>query len=332
MAKTKKTEEAPVKAKAKSISDALAAAGVAASRKSVTLLDPAALTLIRDPQHPLYDPRVDDPVDPESAFYKDLLAVGVRNPILVRRNGTRKDGTPILEVAGGRQRTKTMVHINEHHPLADGVRKVPVEFVQGDDAAMVLLALAENHLRRDETPYSRAVKIQKAVALGKSPAEIAQACGWKNAAEVERHLLILNFIPEVQAKFNGELPAGSIKDFANVPREEQAVVLAKVQDSGASTRVEVATAIKAARAGTDYVAPVKATTKPPAMWPRNKLELLKVNAQAKAEVLRTTPGAANSHEQMAACAALVDYLLGNAKALENYPHLATVVAETAAVR
>lgn len=331
--KNGKNEEKKAASKGpKSLADRLKAQGFEASRESITLIEPEALSLIRDEKHPLYDPRVEWPVDPNEAFYKDIKARGVTDPVKVRRNGVDKQGRDILQVVDGRQRVQTLMHLNAHEPLPDGKkRKLKVLFVDGDDKAMILISLASNSMRKDETPFSRAVKMKMALEQGASREEVAQACGWGTPAygqrQVEQHLALLSMVPEVQQAFNtGGLPIGALGQFATVPREEQAEVLATVTASGAKTGTQVKAAVAAARNGEAYVAPEKSEGRTPRMWNRDKVDLLRQKLEAKrSDVLPI------AFQELDACIALLTFLLGDATKLEKFPHLQSAVAEVAAV-
>lgn len=263
--------------------DKLKAAGIVASRLNLTLLEPEVLTLITDPQHPLYDERVNYPVDPESPLYKDIASKGVEKPIEVRKNGEDDDGKPILQVVDGRQRVMILRHVNVHLPAGAMKRKLPVNFVTGQDRELVLRGLSSNLLRVEETALSKAVKAQKARSLGCSMEEIAQACNLRTVKPIEELLLILNFMPEVQKAFNGELPAAAIKTFAKVPREKQLDALTKMRSSGAKTSRQVKAAVEAARDGKQYVAPPANEQK--AWSPAKMEELLAQYQRNSAEIV-----------------------------------------------
>lgn len=315
---SKKASPAAGGKRARTEADKLKQAGIIASRMNVTLMDPADLTLIREKDHPLYDPRVENEVDPADPFYKDILKNGVRDTVKVRKNGEDKAGRPILQVVDGRQRVMTLIHINTHHPLPSGPRRLKVEFIHGDDGVMVLTSLATNHQRKDETPYSRAVKIQKAKALGRSNEEIAEACRWLTTTPVEQHLLILNFVPEVQQAFNKELPVGAIKTFAKVPREEQIEALRKIREGGAKTKREVAAAVKASREGTAYVAPVGTATISTDRLRKMKEALSYELARHKSVNPSVVPADPFALTSLTASIALLDHLLGDEDALVGF--------------
>jgi ParB family chromosome partitioning protein len=253
--------------------DKLKAAGIIASRLNLTLLEPEVLTLITDPQHPLYDARVHIAVDPESPLYRDIAARGVEKAIEVRKNGQDKDGRPILQVVDGRQRVQILLHVNAHLPAGQPKRKVPVNFVTGQDRELVLRGLSSNLLRVEETPYTKFVKCEKARSLGCGLEEIALACNLRTTKPIEELFLIGNFVPEVQQAFNGELAVALIKTFAKVPREEQLDALTKLRSSGAKNSRQGKAAVEAARDGEQLTLPEKTER----AWKPGKVEQLRSN-------------------------------------------------------
>lgn len=317
---TTQNHAAPEK-RARTEADKLKAAGLNASRANLTLLEPEALTLITDPAHPLYDERVNIPVDPTEPIYLDILARGVEKPIEVRKNGERNDGRPILQVVDGRQRVQILLHINAQLPEGASKRKIPVNFVMGDDRDMVLRGLSSNLLRREETVLTKAIKAQKAMALGCGIEEIATACNLRTTKPVEDWLLVLNFIPEVKAAFNGELPASAIKTFAKVPREEQLMALEKVRGVGAKNQKQVAAATEAARTGKAYVAPAGMMT---------QAQVAKLLDQSR-EALKQARAHAKRFAKDAALMDDVKMVQGSADILERTAHLEGAVHALEAV-
>jgi ParB family chromosome partitioning protein len=241
---------------------------------NLTLLEPEVLFLITDPQHPLYDERVNIPVDPESPLYKDIAARGVEKAIEVRKNGQDKDGRPILQVVDGRQRVQ-ILRARQRAP-AGGVmkRKLPVNFVTGQDRELVLRGLSSNLLRVEETPYSKFDQVREgALARLRSIEEIALACNLRTTKPIEELFLIGNFVPEVQQAFNGELAVALIKTFAKVPREEQLDALTKLRSSGAKNSRQGKAAVEAARDGEQLTLPEKTER----AWKPGKVEQLRSN-------------------------------------------------------
>lgn len=304
---------APKTSKPKTHADRLTQAGVEAKRSyDVVLMDPADLHLERRPGYSNFDPRVNDPVDVADPVYQSILANGVQQPVQAREDGER-NGKPIMTVVVGRGRVQKLIHINKHHPLPSGPRRLKVVLVKGSDGEMVLLNLASN-IGKPESPYSLAVKIGMAEKLGMDLAAIARACGWSSVAPVKLYMPILNFPAEVQQAFHGPdaLPLSSVKFFARVPHEERVSVLEKVRAGGAKKTREVAAAVEASTNGHAYVAP----TPKKRIW--------------KAERVEALVGAISAQKGEAAAAAILRHILGEADALADFPVLQEAVAKVAA--
>lgn len=302
---------------AKTTAEALREHGIDIGRATIHMIDVKALTVVSDPAHPLYDPRVHEPIEKlrETGTYASILEEGVRDAIGVRRNGLDENDRPILEVAWGRQRTRMLLDINariERGELQGEVRRISCIFVHGSIQQIVLLGLAENCQRLEETPWSKSVKMHNAKRAGATIVEIARACN-TTPAHVEEHLTLQGFAPEVQQAFNGELPATTIAVFANVPQEKQAAALAEVRASGAKGTRQIAGAVKAARKGEHYKPPETR----PQMWRRTKIEAL----SARLDKLAMT-GATGS----AGASAMVRFLLGDSEALKSFPALHALVS------
>lgn len=305
---------AAAKKKAKTPADRLTQAGVPVWRVYQTvLMYPEDLTLVRDPKDPLFDPRVNDPVDPSSARYQEILAAGAPHTAIKAREDGEKNGKKIIKVVDGRDRTQILQHINKHHPLESGRRKIKVDLVHGDDGEMVLLSLSANG-HKEETPYSLAVKIGKAEKCNQSLDEIARACGWTTVLPVKKHLAILNFVPKVQAAFHGPeaLSLAAAAHFTKVPRDEQEAALDKVQSGGAKKAREVEAAVQASQKGEEYVPPAPRKR----IWSAERVEKL---AQAISE-----------QKGEAGAAAILRHITGDPDALKDFPVLQEAVAKLTA--
>lgn len=291
----------------KSIADRLKDSGFKdVSRGTLTYLYPDDLTVVVDPAHPLYDPRVEWPLD--LAKVADIRERGVMHPILIRENGEDAKGRPILEVIDGRRRVLHAREVNKG--LKNGSRiRVPVVFAHGDDIQMVLHAIALNANREDETVHSRAVKVQKVIKLGATVEDVAKAlCTTTKTVGVL--LAYLNLHKNVQKAIDaGQIPVGSIASFAKVPREEQEAMLEKVRVSGATKRHEVADAVSAHKKGEDYVAPDRKKA-----WGRAELKRL-----------RSTLDVAGSSKEVRVAKALIDLFLGDGEALVEFPTVAAAI-------
>lgn len=172
-----------------------------AQRAPAFSFDPATeLTLITDPKHPLYDARVNLPV--ERSMVLDVAARGVFQPIGVRRVGDER------VVLFGRQRVKAaivanvlgaggfyggdvpalqnaIVFMGKGEPFVDQLKKLmagkPIRVPAvtrnaGDDSAARMMMKAENAHRRGDATVERIRAAQMAVEKhGDSVADIAQA-------------------------------------------------------------------------------------------------------------------------------------------------------------
>lgn len=314
---------------AKSLAEDLKAHGVEASRTNTWNVPPEALTLITDRSHPLYDERVHDPVDEESDDFKSILGSspdtgGVRQAIFIQRDGRAKDGTPALNVVAGRQRTKMARRANEIRKKRGWpLLSVPVKEVRGTSGEMVLIALEENALRKAETPWTLAVKADIAIRLGESTERVARACGLKTPAVLEKYLLLINMDPKVQQAFHkGELGAGVIGEWADIPRAEQAARLEAVRASGATKNHEVRAVLTAAAAGKAYKPP---TSKK--MLGRPQLEGLgKALAQRHQEAKGRGGVPVREQAALSVAAAVVDFITsGDAGALAEFPEVRDVI-------
>lgn len=255
----------------KSLAEKLKAAGLEASRANITMMDPAALTVVIDKTHPLYDDRVHLALDEELIGSFDQM--GVINPVEIRENGSNENGVPILEVVSGRRRTLNLRECNKRRVAKNlPVLRIPVRVVYGSDAEMVLRAIAENAMRKDETPSSKATKIAIALRLGSTEEDVAKALG-SAISTVQNLVRFLNLTPDVQAAIDTkELPLGAVDTFADVPRDQQAAVLTKLREAASNggsklKNHEVKAAVKAARKGERYQ-PTGQTR----VWPRQRIE------------------------------------------------------------
>lgn len=314
--------------KFKSIDEELRHHGHAASRgKSPIYADPKALTLIRDKAHPYWDPRVEDVVDENSSFYKDIAKNGVEVPVKVQRDGKNSDGSPRYLVWDGRQRVMTALAINANEGRTEETLiRVPFVVEDMEQGDVVMRSLALNIQRKGESPYSIAVKVSKALKLGKSLEELTEACGFTDTRILEKYLKLLNFHPEVQMAFHqGRLLVGNIVDFADVPFDQQVEVMAKVLDSGATKTHEVKATVQAVREGREVRLPEVKKTLGRAQLEKVGL-VLGVLVEQKAPLIKPIEAGQSGGEAvdaaiLAGAAAMLRVIQGDRAVLEQYPAL-----------
>ena len=238
----------------KTLADAFKEAGVDAGRGGgYTLVDPEGLVVVRDKEHFLYDPRVEEPLD--EAFVLELMQVGVHTPIRTFSNGV-KNGRPNVLVVAGRRRTLHLREANKRRAArGEPPFRIPTIVVDGDDKSLVLLAISENAHRKQESPASRAAKVQRALQLGCTETEVSRALG-VSFTTLKQLREYVNLDPSVQTAIDKkEIPLSATKSFAAVPREDQAKALDVVKKSGARKTFEVKPAVEAATKGTTVELP-----------------------------------------------------------------------------
>lgn len=196
-----------------------------AKTRKYFFMDPIELTLVTDKAHPLYDPRVER--EPEERLVRNIISYGVKNPILVRKNGDK------VEVVAGRQRTKAAIEANKRLER-DGFEKilVPVIPARGDDKSMVGVMILENELRQDDNPFEKANKALNLYNAGWGEDELATVFGVTEQTIgnwLRLHDLSDSVKDAVQA---GDLSASAAGELAHLDREEQDKQLEELQTDG----------------------------------------------------------------------------------------------------
>ncbi|MDR5756482.1 ParB/RepB/Spo0J family partition protein [Caballeronia sp. LZ035] len=173
---------------AKNSVDAYGASG----KTNLLFFDPERLVLVTDVTSPLYDPRVDLPVNEDLARNIDFQ--GVLQPISVVKNTE----TGETEVAVGRQRTKAARLANEwRRARGEQPIQIPAQVYRGDRRTALTAIIGENELREADTPLGRAEKMRRVMALGYSEAEIGTIFGCSTST-VHATLALLDCCAEVR--------------------------------------------------------------------------------------------------------------------------------------
>lgn len=204
----------------------------AQGRKDLLMLAPESITLITDPEHPLYDERVNLPID--ESMVLNIMANGVIEAVGVHRLET-KEGT-IVACVYGRQRVKNAVEANKR--LAKEGKEtvlVPCKIERGDDSTLFGLIISENAIRRGDTPLVNARKVQKYLAMGRNIGDAAIQFGCSEQT-IRNYLALLETDKAVQkAVEHGKIGAAVAFDIAaKIPREEQAEKVKELIESGAT--------------------------------------------------------------------------------------------------
>jgi ParB family transcriptional regulator, chromosome partitioning protein len=201
-------------------------------------VDPKLLVLISDPNHPLYDERVDAPTD--DAMVASIKRFGVVEPIIVRKNGEA------LEVVDGRQRVKNAIEANRQlKEEGKYLIKVPVVFYRGGDGAdLVGTAITLNEVRRPDAVLIKAAKARRMLQVGATLAEVAMAFGVVPAT-IENWIRLDGLTSNVKRLVaKGDVPYTAAMRLARLPREKQDDAAKKIL-----TRPTNANAIRAVQGG-----------------------------------------------------------------------------------
>lgn len=199
----------------------------AETRGEVYFYYPEDLISADDEGHPLYDPRVEKPLDEQ--MVESIMLYGVKENLIIRKNGARKDGTPVIEIMDGRQRKRNAVEANRRL-VAAGLerRKVPCSPERCDDkVASTIMNMLNTHRSGDE-PMTRARKMQRHMGFGHDVKQTAMTFHCSEAT-VRSMLTLLDCSSSVQkAVEDKSITVGAAKKLAVMPREEQDEELRKI--------------------------------------------------------------------------------------------------------
>lgn len=193
--------------------------------------EPEGLTLVTDKSHPLYDERVDLPVDEKLVL--SIMAHGVLEPILVRKNGTDKKGNPIIEVIDGRQRTKCCAEANRRLKAAGKKPyRIPAVFKKVNGEEAMGLMITTNEIRTEDTPLTKARKLRRYLDGGHTEQEARIEYGL-DARGIRNLLMLLSCSATVQKAMEKEQLAVSVaRDLSALPEAEQDAKLAEFAAAG----------------------------------------------------------------------------------------------------
>lgn len=254
-------------------------------------------------EHPLWDERVDLPVDESLA--NNVRTYGVIESVKVRKAGKYPEGHPlagedIIEVVEGRQRTRSCRLASR---LADRAGEVApqlkIEFVRSDDEMAVGVMISANEQRRDDLPSVKARKAVRILDLGRSEAEVANMFGVSTGA-VRQWVRFTELAAPVRAAVDAsQISFSAAIQLHGVEKGEQKV---KLDELVASGKPSVANA-KAAAAGS------KPRVRAVVILPKSKLTKL-AHDQEFVDGLSTD------------AYALLAVLLGDASYVDKVPGLA----------
>lgn len=204
---------------------------VDAPRGNIFFCQPDDLTLVTDKEHPLYDPRVEWPIDDK--MVASILSKGVITPIIVRKNGT------YLEVVEGRQRVKNTAEANKRLKSqgADPILVPVLVRREKDDASAFETSIVTNEIRTADDVITKAEKAQKLSERGRSDEQVASAFG-VTLVTVRNWWKVLELAPQVQTAVKAGRVAASdaVKELTGMTREDQVKRLAKMEETSPTRR------------------------------------------------------------------------------------------------
>ena len=190
-----------------------------APRSNMYMLLPEELTVIDDPKHWLYDPRVETP--PDVAFIADIEERGIIQPI----NVVKEDDRTL--VVTGRRRVRAALDINKRRKGQEPIR-VPCWQRKGNEADLYAVAVAENTHRRNDSIAETVAKATRLSNHTGDPKRVAAAMG-KTVQQISQLLKVNELHKSVRtALFNNKLGLVAALEFHGMPLPEQEVALKKL--------------------------------------------------------------------------------------------------------
>lgn len=203
---------------------------VEAPRTNAWQIEPEKLILIDDEKSPLFDPRVNWPVD--EGMVRDIMVNGVIEPVIIAKDGEA------LVVVDGRQRTKAAREANKR--LAEAGKetiRVCCIIRRGCEADLFGVSISANEHRKDDSPLSKADKAQRLIAMGKTEAEVGISFG-VTSATVKNWLVLSSLSAAVRkAVERGEITATAAAALAGLSVKEQGEKLEEMVAEGGKVTV-----------------------------------------------------------------------------------------------
>lgn len=197
-----------------------------ANRTTAFVYPPEKFVLVDDPAHPLFDPRIHNPLKEE--FVQDVMVNGIIEPVVVRKNGD------CAEVVDGRQRVKAALEANRRYAREGVDLRVEVPFIQrkADDATLFGITVSANEHRTDDTALVRAEKARKLLDFGKTEKDVARSFG-VSIATLRNILALLELCTPVRnAVERGELSPTAAAKMAPLSHGEQKKALDAMREQG----------------------------------------------------------------------------------------------------
>jgi ParB family chromosome partitioning protein len=155
----------------------------AKGKRDAYMFDPEDLVLVTDEKSPLYDERVELPIDEALVLNIMFAPDGVPQGVLEPVNATRNPETGAVEVIDGRQRVKAAREANKRLKQ-QGLEPVwvPAMLKRTNAHSAMGMMISSNEHRQNDTPIGKAKKAQRYIDLGRDEAEVATLLGISKAS------------------------------------------------------------------------------------------------------------------------------------------------------
>lgn len=183
------------------------------------------LTVITDPEHPLYDPRWELPLN--EGLVESVKKYGIQQPLIVFADG----GKTVIK--DGHQRYKAGVEANRRL-LADGGIEInaPCIFKRGETAKLLDVGVLANAFRTDDPPSVRANRVAAFLESGRSEEEIGRLFGL-TVQQVKRYAALGDLDPLLMTALDrGETTLKVAVELAAVSRDEQVAKFEELREAG----------------------------------------------------------------------------------------------------
>jgi len=203
---------------------------------------------VRDRTHPLYDKRVEWPL--EEWMVQSIMRYGVQSPVDVGRYPDFVDerGEPSPVVIDGRRRVLHAIEANRRlkeagHPSI----LVPAILKKVDEKSAATLMVISNEHVVEDTPINKARKMQHLVQLGHDDAELCEAFRVDPATLRLWEKILELSSPVLDALDLNKMTAHAALELHGLPREEQKTILdaaLKLTNGKPPTAADVRTLVK----------------------------------------------------------------------------------------
>lgn len=185
-------------------------------KTDVFLEYPEKVKLIDDPEHPLYDERMNLPMNENMVL--GMMVKGVKTPIVCRR---AKDG--VFEVTDGRQRVRHLIEANRRLML-DG--KLPLRIAiklssDKDNEVFENLVMLNSHRTADVLSV-KARNLVRYLEKGHTEADAIIYFNLRNSGSVKKLVALAATHPDVQAAVDAQqISMGAALNIGKAPYDEQ---------------------------------------------------------------------------------------------------------------